>query len=351
VLGVEERLAAGARVEGMFGGQGYPDYYDYQGDWYRATVAAANPDGTYRLEYDDGDHEDCVPAHLVRPCATAALEAKDKLSGASRGRTRDVATSAAVGAQLAVDSASDPGPTGPHPREVAWEAQLARLAAYKAEHGDCRVPRGWAEDPSLASWVHSQRTKKKALDRGDPNPGMTAGRAARLETLGFAWEIPDAAWEAQLVRLAAYKAEHGDCRVPRGWAEDPQLGNWVSMQRHLKRKLDRGEPSEGMTAEWVARLTALGFVWSLAQYPEQAAKAVCVGLSRPRCRFVSPFMSTCHFISKLLRDNFGTALSETTMRPDRRSARTATARPRSVYKPRAVVSLSAHCHRHVLSHS
>jgi hypothetical protein len=70
-LGVEERLAAGARVEGMFGGQGYPDYYDYHGDWYRATVAAANPDGTYQLEYDDGDHEDRVPAHLVRPCATA----------------------------------------------------------------------------------------------------------------------------------------------------------------------------------------------------------------------------------------------------------------------------------------
>ena len=71
-LGAEGRLAAGARVEGMFGGQGYPDYYDYHGYWYRATVVAANPDGTYRLEYDDGDHEDRVPAHLVRPCATAA---------------------------------------------------------------------------------------------------------------------------------------------------------------------------------------------------------------------------------------------------------------------------------------
>ena len=32
-------------------------------------------------------------------------------------------------------------------------------------------------------------------------------------------------------------------------------------QRAHKRKLDRGEPSEGMTAERAARLTALGFVW------------------------------------------------------------------------------------------
>ena len=70
-------------------------------------------------------------------------------------------------------------------------------------------------------------------------------------------------WEAQLARLAAYKAEHGDCkvRVRGGRAEDSRLGNWVSNQRRGKRTLDRGEPSRGMTAERVARLTALGFAW------------------------------------------------------------------------------------------
>ena len=39
------------------------------------------------------------------------------------------------------------------------------------------------------------------------------------------------------------------------------LRTWVSKQRTLKRRLDRGEPSEGMTAERAARLTALGFGW------------------------------------------------------------------------------------------
>jgi hypothetical protein len=73
-----------------------------------------------------------------------------------------------------------------------------------------------------------------------------------------------AGWEAQLARLVAYKAAHGECSsVPRGWAEDPRLGRWVDNQRKLKRKLDRGEPSGGMTAERVARLTALGFAWAL----------------------------------------------------------------------------------------
>ena len=44
-----------------------------------------------------------------------------------------------------------------------------------------------------------------------------------------------------------------------GWAKHPGLGKWVSRQRCLKKKLDRGELCEGMTAARVARLDALGF--------------------------------------------------------------------------------------------
>jgi hypothetical protein len=38
-----------------------------------------------------------------------------------------------------------------------------------------------------------------------------------------------AVWEAQLVRLAAYKEAHADCNVPKRWAEDPPLG-WADNQ-------------------------------------------------------------------------------------------------------------------------
>jgi hypothetical protein len=169
-----------------------------------------------------------------------------------------------------------PGPQGQggRPKEAQWEVQLVRLASYKLEHGDCNVPKGWAEDPGLASWVHDQRTRKKMLDRGEPSSGMTAERAAKLEVLGFVWAsgpkaggaaLPnEAAWEAQLARLSAYKVAHGDCSVPARWAEDPRLGKWVDNQRAGKRKLDRGEPCQGMTAERAARLDALGFVWELS---------------------------------------------------------------------------------------
>jgi hypothetical protein len=106
---------------------------------------------------------------------------------------------------------------------------------------------------------------------------MTAVRAAKLEALGFAWDISAAAiskrqsegardtagWEAQLAKLEAYRRGHGDCNVPRRWAEDPRLGRWVDTQRQGKKKLDRGEPSLGMTAARAAKLEALGFAWEL----------------------------------------------------------------------------------------
>jgi hypothetical protein len=37
-------------------------------------------------------------------------------------------------------------------------------------------------------------------------------------------------------------------------------------QRNYKRRLDRGEPSQGMTVARAARLTALGFVWEPRAY-------------------------------------------------------------------------------------
>ena len=51
--------------------------------------------------------------------------------------------------------------------------------------------------------------------------------------------------------------------MPARWAEEPGLGIWVMNQRARKKALDRGEPSEGMTAERMAKLEALGFAWAL----------------------------------------------------------------------------------------
>jgi hypothetical protein len=63
------------------------------------------------------------------------------------------------------------------PHDTGWMAQLARLAGYKVEHGDCNVPKRWAEDPRLGSWVNTQRKLKRTLDRGEHSPVTTTQRA------------------------------------------------------------------------------------------------------------------------------------------------------------------------------
>ena len=70
----------------------------------------------------------------------------------------------------------------------------------------------------------------------------------------------DAGWEAQLAKLEACMAESGDSSAPVAWAEDPGLGRWVTAQRAHKKRLDRGQPSFGMTAARAAKLEALGFM-------------------------------------------------------------------------------------------
>jgi hypothetical protein len=87
----------------------------------------------------------------------------------------------------------------------------------------------------------------------------------------------EAGWEEKLARLVAYKAEHGDCKVPKRWAEDRPLGRWVGIQRAGKKALDRGEPSAVMTVR-VAKLTALGFAWAGDPRRRRSGEAGCTGL-------------------------------------------------------------------------
>ena len=78
---------------------------------------------------------------------------------------------------------------GVHKDEAGWEAMRARLAAFNAEHGHCRVS---DEHRQLGRWVASQRKYRKRLDAGRPSPEITAERVAQLEALGFEWSLPPA---------------------------------------------------------------------------------------------------------------------------------------------------------------
>ena len=104
--------------------------------------------------------------------------------------------------------------------DAAWEEAFQRLVAFKREHSHCNVPARYKHDPELASWVTRQRRRKR-LGK------LSSDRIARLDAQDFYWDIHDATWEDMSQRLAAFKREHGHCKVPRRFEPDQKFGWWV----------------------------------------------------------------------------------------------------------------------------
>ncbi len=68
------------------------------------------------------------------------------------------------------------------PADETWSRMIAQLKAFKAKFGHTNVPEHWAENPTLANWVQSQRYKKK---KGT----LSEERVRELTRLGFKWSI------------------------------------------------------------------------------------------------------------------------------------------------------------------
>ena len=49
--------------------------------WFRGTIAAAHPNGTYDIAYEDGDRESNVEASLVRAMPTVGQRCEARFGG------------------------------------------------------------------------------------------------------------------------------------------------------------------------------------------------------------------------------------------------------------------------------
>ena len=73
----------------------------------------------------------------------------------------------------------------------------------------------------------------------------------------------DAKWDTKFHELVAYKNAHGgSCNVPQGYAENPQLGRWVSYQRQQYNKFQQDPSTSSMTQERIERLESIAFQWN-----------------------------------------------------------------------------------------
>lgn len=150
---------------------------------------------------------------------------------------------------------------GGHPQRTAWAEMFGRLSAFYAEHHHTLVPQIYPADRKLGWWVTTQRRNKR---KGH----LTDGQIKDLDGLGFRWELTvlsalesrteialfDQRWTTMLSELREFREEHGHCRVPSGWAKNPQLASWVSVQRQRKKK-------QKLTSKRISELDALGFDW------------------------------------------------------------------------------------------
>ena len=145
-----------------------------------------------------------------------------------------------------------------------WDERYEELKAFKAQHGNMKVPKGKKDQEAskytvLANWVDTQRAQRKKRERGEQKHQMTQERMDKLNAIGFVWDSQRQAWEANFEKLKRYKQDNGDCKVPKGEAR--ALSAWVDVQKAQKKKFDKGDPKAKITKERIDKLDEMGFVW------------------------------------------------------------------------------------------
>eukprot|EP00980_Cylindrotheca_fusiformis_P009653 scaffold2134_cov93-Cylindrotheca_fusiformis.AAC.15 len=145
-----------------------------------------------------------------------------------------------------------------------WDLKFDELKNFREKEGHCNVPHTYPENPPLARWVKRQRYQYKLKMEGKPST-MTDRRMNALGKLGFVWDAHNMAWENRLKDLQQYRREHGDCNVPTKCEKNRQLGVWVKCQRRQYKLFQQGKTST-MTAERVAKLNDIGFLWAVSRF-------------------------------------------------------------------------------------
>ena len=150
-------------------------------------------------------------------------------------------------------------------RQRPWSARFEELKQFQSQEGHCVVPK--RKNKGLHHWVNMQRSQYNSLRAGKKSY-MTQERIAALTSIGFRFEPRrpgNSIWKAHLEQLREYMEKHGNCWVPHNDTTYEQLARWVSRQRIAYSRFRRGKPSS-LTAERVATLRELGFVWSVKDY-------------------------------------------------------------------------------------
>ncbi len=130
----------------------------------------------------------------------------------------------------------------------SWQEGLGVARAYRAEHGDLRVPNGHVTPDGfkLRVWIDNCRGRRDRL---------SSAQIAELDALGMIWDPRDDQWQRGLAAAQGFHAQHGHLRVPRSVRYDGiKLGLWLSTRRQEYRRGD-------LPPERRFELDSLGVIW------------------------------------------------------------------------------------------
>ena len=154
--------------------------------------------------------------------------------------------------------------------EAKWNRFISELIQYKAEFGNCLVPKCYPANQPLSTWVFGQRQQRRNFLNPERSSRITVEKIELLENIGFVWQaksnqewrkqdcerkqgLVEEAWQNHYKSLISYKEKHGHCRVPKTYAKNQALSSWVFRQRGSYKKMQEGK-QHGMTTSRLKQL-------------------------------------------------------------------------------------------------
>ncbi len=171
--------------------------------------------------------------------------------------------------------------------ELAWAKNYNAAKAYYDEHGALDAPVDYVTEDGVAlgAWLKSVRNWRSG---GVHQKYLTKERINELDAIGMTWNLHDYYWDQMYRKAEAYYQAHGNLDVPDKYVTEDgmRLGSWIHRQRNQGKGKNAGKvdlssteagdgtseknsgkqkhsaSTSGLTAERIARLNAIGMIWT-----------------------------------------------------------------------------------------
>ena len=213
-------------------------------------------------------------------------------------------------------------------KDYSWNNRFQELIEFVKENGHCNVPKNYFKNEALGLWLARQREQYRLRYKND-HSFITTSRLRALESISKEWytpyeqstknkcskvsfegaektseeqEVEDEAkqqssvkdementgdskpngddeaelnisWHKRFKDLLEFQKNFGHCNVPRRYAPNKTLGNWVNKQRCLYRKFYCEGKTSPLSQYRVDTLNDVGFLWNIRKLSKRGGNS------------------------------------------------------------------------------